>query len=218
MAGGKPLKATVQRKEKRIKQINFLLDNMSSPEYMPNDSMTSLNETFNMNSDLAGFDPVGITMSIMNFDITRMSRRNVDTAESFYSISTFMNRIQMYLPLKLRQDKRSHVRLWTNTCLDENHLSEEMTEYLRTLEHWFWDMRTMIQNDLSNKYLLGGKIQQLEILKRRFKNGWSEKIETVNETHNTVEGGLDISISFEDYDEEEHKDNTTTTPETTTEE
>ena len=216
MAGGTPSKATVQRKEKRINQIKFLLENMSSPEYMPNDSMTSLNETFNVNSDLAGFDPVGITMSIMNFDTGRLIKRDTDTAESFYSIATFLNRIQMYLPLRLRQDKRSHVRLWCNTCLDENHLSEEMRDYLRDIEHWFWDMRTMIQNDLSNRYLLGGKIQQLEILKRRFKNGWSEKIETVNETHNTVQGGLDINISFEDYDEEEHKDQTTTSSETPT--
>lgn len=198
MAGQKPIKATVQRKEKRIKQIQFLLENMSSPEYMPNESMTSLNETFNVNSDLAGFDPVGITMSVMNFIADKIMNRNTDTAESFYSIATFMDRIQPYLPLKLRQDKRSHVRLWSNTCLDSNHLGDEMKNYLRLLEHWFIDIRTMIENDLSNKYLLGGKIQQLEILKRRFKKGWSEKIETVNENKTEVNGTLGVEIIFED--------------------
>lgn len=198
MAGGKPLKATVQRKEKRINQIKFLLENMSSPEYMPNDSMTSLNDTFNVNSDLAGFDPVGITMSVMNFVADKIMNRDTDSAESFYSIATFMDRIQPYLPLRLRQDKRSHVRLWNNACLDANHLGNEMKNYLRLLEHWFIDIRTMIENDLSNRYLLGGKIQQLEILKRRFKRGWSEKIETVNENKTEVNGTLGVEIIFED--------------------
>ena len=45
---------------------------------------------------------------------------------------------------------------------------------------------------------MGGKIQHIEILKRRFKNTWSEKIETDNENHDHVDGGLTLVVKFED--------------------
>ena len=46
--------------------------------------------------------------------------------------------------------------------------------------------------------MLGGKPQFLELLKRRYKTQYSEKMETVNENHDTVEGGLSIEVEFVD--------------------
>ena len=200
MAGGRVLKATKQRRDRRIKQIEFLLENLTEPSFIPEDSYNSLSKTFDVDDSKSGYNACGITISILNFHTTSnyLLEKNPDEADQFYSLANFMNSIQQYMPVKLRQDSRSHVRLWNSQCLDKNHLTEPMLTYLRDLMDWFQRMKKQIENELTTKYLLGGKLQYIEVLKRRYKNGWSEKIETDQNVQQNVTGGLEIQINFED--------------------
>lgn len=200
MAGGRVLKATKQRRDRRIKQIEFLLENLTEPWFNPGASFDSLSETFNVDNNSSGFNPCGITIALMNFQphTKYLMETEPDNADQFYSLASFMNSIQSYLPSSLRQDPRSHVRLWNGSVLDKNHLTEPMITYLKDLMDWFQTMKRKIENDLATRYICGGKPQYIEVLKRRYKNTWSEKTETSNENHTTVDGKLDIEIIFED--------------------
>lgn len=57
-------------------------------------------------------------------------------------------------------------------------------------------MKHQIMNDITFKYYMSGKIQFNELLKRRFKNEYSEKIE--NDVTANVESDNKINIIIED--------------------
>jgi hypothetical protein len=63
-------------------------------------------------------------------------------------------------------------------------------------------MRSRIEDELTTKFLLGGKLQFIETLKRRYKETWSEKTESEQTVQQNVSGGMNIQISFEDVDEQ----------------
>jgi hypothetical protein len=80
----------------------------------------------------------------------------------------------------------------------DNDGAEDTKRTLDKLISMLQMMKARIENDCTCKYMLGGKPQFLEVLKRRYKDNWSEKMETVNENHDTVEGGLNIEVEFVD--------------------
>ena len=193
--------AVRKRKEKRNAQMAWLLENFTEPCYMPDckNNMSSLSDTFQINDDLdedmIGYNPCGITMTLLNYE-----PKNTKAPEmSYYGVATFMRSIQYYLPNKLRS-KTEPFKLWNPRSFEpaNSTFDETTVELLEQIMDWIMSMKGRILNDLTNKYMLGGKNQYLELLKRRYKNQYSEKVETVNENHDTVEGGLSIEVEFVD--------------------
>lgn len=193
--------AVRKRKEKRNAQMAWLLENFTEPCYMPDckNNMSSLSDTFQINDDLdedmIGYNPCGITMTLLNYE-----PKNTKAPEmSYYGVATFMRSIQHYLPNKLRS-KTETFKLWNPRSFEpaNSTFDETTVELLEQIMDWIMSMKGRILNDLTNKYMLGGKNQYLELLKRRYKNQYSEKVETVNENHDTVEGGLSIEVEFVD--------------------
>lgn len=188
-----------QRKKLRLEQVNWLLENYTEPEYLPDstNNMATLSTTFEVDDDmdLEGYNPCGITMAILNYRTTWNNKNNDLT---YYSAAAFMRNIQCYLPKKLRTKENP----WNPSNFQgerfENAGADDTKRTLDKLITMLQMMKARIENDCTCKFMLGGKPQFLEILKRRYKDNWSEKMETVNENHDTVEGGLSIEVEFVD--------------------
>ena len=188
-----------ENKKKRIEQIDFLLSTMNDPVYVPEaQNFSSLNEAFETsNPDLIGLDRCGITMAVLNFHYLKTGK--AENSDASYAVQNFMRSIQQYLPIKLRSDCWGRWG-WALTKVGKsaNGPSKEMLDKFDELRDWIFNFRDRIENDLTSKYLMGAKPQYIETLKRRFKQNWSEKIETENETNNHVDGGLNVEIKFTD--------------------
>ena len=188
------------RKALRNKQMAWLLENFTEPNYMPDctNNMASLSNTFQINDDVdkefEGYNPCGITMALINY----VPRHPKSSEMSYYCVAAFMRSIQSYLPKKLRS--RTSKRIWVPGSFIENNstLDPDTIELLDRMVDFIMAMKSRIVDDLTCKYILSGKPQLLETLKRRAKEQWSEKIETVNETNNHVDGGLNVEIKFTD--------------------
>ena len=108
-----------------------------------------------------------------------------------------MSHIQSYLPKKLRPSDRKCKPLFTyNTFCSNCDIGAETMELLDALREWYYSMKHQIMNDITFKYYMSGKIQFNELLKRRFKNEYSEKIE--NDVTASVESDNNINIIIED--------------------
>ena len=184
--------AVKKRKITRNKQMQWLLDNFTEPVYTPDctNNMASLSDTFSIpntiDADMIGYNPCGITMTLLNYE----PKTTKATEMSYYGVATVMRNLQPYLPNKLRP--KDLYRLWNPRSFEpaNSTFDETTVELLEQMMDWIMSMKGRILNDLTNKYMLGGKPQFLELLKRRYKTQYSEKMETVNENHDTVEGGL----------------------------
>jgi len=64
------------------------------------------------------------------------------------------------------------------------------------MREWYLEMKYRIMNDITFKYYTEGKIQYNEILKRRFKNEYSEKVEQTVQAD--VKSDNSINIIIED--------------------
>lgn len=193
--------ATLKRMKHRNKIMKWLLENYTEPVYMPDcqNNMASLSDSFNIDNDISseddGYNPCGITMSILNLNLNKF-RTTEDV--SYHGVATFMRNIDSYLPKKLRFGTNATNAWCGRNFSNKETMSEETKELFDKVIDMLMQMKTRIENDLTCKYYMGGKIQHIEILKRRFKNTWSEKIETDNENHDHVDGGLTLEVKFED--------------------
>ena len=180
------------RMNKRILQMKYLLDNFDKPII----DMNGLNE---MRVDANGFCPTGITMAIINF--------NSPLKEFTYtSISNFMSHIQSYLPKELRITTRKAQRkderespLWNSRNINStkpDDIGEETKEYLNLMIDWLSSMKAKCLNELTFNYLTQGKTQFIEVMKRRYKDTYSEKVE--QEVQAKVNTDNHINLIFED--------------------
>lgn len=191
--------AIKQRKALRNKQMAWLLENFTEPNYLPDctNNMSSLSDTFQTNDDVdkefEGYNPCGITMALINYNPTTTKA----TEMSYYGVATFMRNVQSYLPKNLRGNANG---LWNPRSFEPQNSTPDpdTVELLEQMIDFIMSMKSRIVDDLTCKYILNGKPQMLEVLKRRAKATWSEKIETENETNNHVDGGLNVEIKFED--------------------
>jgi hypothetical protein len=193
-----------RRKQKRFAQLNFLMENFTDPCFLPvGDSQTPLNNAFNMSSDLEGYNPTGITMAILNWNPKQGHRTEDDL--SAMQVSYFMRKIQNYLPYNLRMTRSkpsTPVRpLWLDS-FENRKIDDDTREIVEEFIPWLYAMRSRIEDELTTKFLLGGKLQFIETLKRRYKETWSEKTESEQTVQQNVSGGMNIQISFEDVDEQ----------------
>ena len=63
---------------------------------------------------------------------------------------------------------------------------------------WLIMMRQKIEDYITARYYRDGRMNHLEILKRRYKDDWSEKIEQSVDAE--VKEDTTININIEDYD------------------
>lgn len=150
-------------KEKRIEQVNYLLENMKEPDIR-----------FKQEFDENELNTAKITLRILNtLYHGGANQTTADSVNSWYSLATFMNAIQEYFPKNLQVK----YRLWSPYSFIGDTISEEMSEKMEELEDWFLKMKGKILDVITGNYFIDGKMQQLEILKRRFKEHYSERTE-----------------------------------------
>lgn len=182
----------------RNKQMKWLLDNFTEPVYTPDctNNMASLSDTFSIpntiDADMIGYNPCGITMTLLNYE----PKNTKATEMSYYGVATVMRNLQPYLPKKLRSTIENY-KLWNPRSFEpaNSTFDNETVELLEQLIDWVRSMKSRIQDDLSNKYMLGGKPQYLELLKRRFKNQYSERTEQTVDANVNTDSVINVIIS-----------------------
>lgn len=165
----------------RHKQMRYLMDNMTEPDLsrLSFSSCNTLNNTFNTNGST--LNTTAITFRIMNTQgFGDGATRTSDTPPSYGSVANFMCHIQDYLPQELRSATPSN-KLWNRTSFRENSdteiLSDETRELMDEMVEWLSNMKYKIEDQLTSNYFIDGKMNVLEILKRRYKDQWSERTE-----------------------------------------
>ena len=158
---------------KKIDFINFLLDNITEPVFTYSDKR--LNETFDISEEDEGLDVVKITFAIMNHSHIGTGVNN--------NFETFGHLIMDYVPERFRDIK-------FNRQTDTKHYSTAYQESVERFQEWICMMKAKIENHLSEEYYLQGRMKNLEILKRRYKQNWSEsKTVDLNAEQNFRMGG-----------------------------
>ena len=158
---------------KKIDFINFLLDNITEPIFTYSDKR--LNETFDISEENEGLDVVKITFAIMNHSHVGTGVNN--------NFETFGHLIMDYVPERFRDIK-------FNRQTDTKHYSTAYQDSVERFQEWICMMKAKIENHLSEEYYLQGRMKNLEILKRRYKQNWSEsKTVDLNAEQNFRMGG-----------------------------
>ena len=181
-----------QRMNKRIAQMKFLLENFTRPSY----DEGGFGEIM-INED--GYSPTGITMAIINF-------YSHNAEYNYTTIASFMAKIQGYLPEYLRittyknqRKNKNDSPLWNPRNLNAakpDDIGVETKKWLDKMVDWFNTMKYKCLNDLTFKYMIQGKPQYIEIMKRRWKDTYSEKVE--QEVQAAVKSDNQINLIFED--------------------
>lgn len=169
-------------KKRRIEQVEYLIENMTKPDMR-------FKKEFNKDE----LNTASITLRILNTINHGGPRSNTfDSVNSFFSLAMFMNSIQEYFP----KDMQVKYKLWSPYSFNggNNVLSEEMTEAMQNLSEWFCNMKYKVLDVITGNYYIEGKIQQLEILKRRFKELYSERTE--QNINADINEDSDISITI----------------------
>lgn len=191
--------------KKRNAQMKFLLKNMREPDLgMMQDPTTvrSLASGFDLEEtkEEEWFNSQGITFRILNSQGFGRGRHDTDNDPTYMSVAIFMNSIQDYLPESLRA-KRDGYQLWKRqSFVATNTFSDETRELLDRMVNWLITMRDKIEDQLTSKYYITGKNHQLEMLKRRYKDHWSEKVE--QEVVADVNQDTTVNVILEDFDDE----------------
>lgn len=174
-------------KKKREKQFKFLLENFTKP-VLESDGFGEIKYEEN------GYSPTGISLAILNCNMENSFQKEQISPNQ---IATFMSRIQGYLPKELRpSDYRCKPLFTSNSYSGSCQFAPETLELLDAMREWYLEMKYRIMNDITFKYYMEGKQQYNEILKRRYKNEYSEKVEQ-NVTAN-VQQDNQINIVIED--------------------
>ena len=168
-------------KKKRIEQVEYLIENMRNPD-------TRFNDLFGDDE----LNTASITLRILN-TINHGGPRsnNFETINSFFSLASFMNSIQEYFPKKMRVK----YKLWSQYSFNGETLSEEMKEAMQNLSEWFCNMKYKVLDVITGNYYIEGKVQQLEILKRRFKELYSERTEQNINADINEDSDINITIA-----------------------
>lgn len=195
--------------KKRNAQMKFLLKNMREPDLgMMQDptSVRSLASEFDLEDtkEEEWFNSQGITFRILNSQGFGRGRHDTDNDPTYMSVAIFMNSIQDYLPESLRA-KRDGYQLWKRqSFVQTNTFSDETRELLDQMVNWLIMMRDKIEDQLTSKYYITGKNHQLEMLKRRYKDHWSEKIE--QSVDSVITGAKSLKIDFGENEEDSTTD------------
>ena len=189
----------LQAAKLRQKQMQYILDNLTEPDFSLIECPKQIADEFNMD-DREVLNGAGITWRILNTQGFGNGQHNSSTPPSYGSVANFMRDIQCYLPKSL-QSRRPAEKLWSHWSFqvnDTQKFAEKTKELLDQMVEWLIVMRQKIEDYITARYYRDGRLNQLEILKRRFKDDWSEKIEQSVDA--AVKEDTTININIEDYD------------------
>lgn len=189
----------------RNKQMKFILENLTEPDLSMMGSSTSIADSFGIDEDKGEeFNTQGITWRILNSQGFGNGDHDSNTEPSYMSVAIFMRDIQMYLPKSLRPKTKGY-QLWKKGSFNAtNTFAEETTELLDQMVEWLWRMKNTIEDLLASRYYVNGRPHHLEMLKRRYKNDWSEKIE--QSVDNRITGSKSLKIDFGENEEDSSTD------------
>lgn len=189
----------------RNKQMRFILENLTEPDLSMMGSSTSIADSFGIDEDKGEeFNTQGITWRILNSQGFGNGDHDTSKEPSYMSVAFFMRDIQMYLPKSLRPKKNGY-QLWKKGSFNAtNTFAEETTELLDQMVEWLWRMKNTIEDLLASRYYVNGRPHHLEMLKRRYKNDWSEKIE--QSVDSRISGAKSLKIDFGENEEDSSTD------------
>lgn len=189
----------------RNKQMRFILENLTEPDLSMMGSSTSIADSFGIDDDKGEeFNTQGITWRILNSQGFGNGDHDTSKEPSYMSVALFMRDIQMYLPKSLRPKKNGY-KLWKKGSFNAtNTFAEETTELLDQMVEWLWRMKNTIEDLLASRYYVNGRPHHLEMLKRRYKNDWSEKIE--QSVDSRISGAKSLKIDFGENEEDSSTD------------
>lgn len=180
----------------RQKQMRYLLEHMKEPNFALINGIEV--------DEGKGLNTAAITFRILNTSGYGGMPRNSSNPPTYGSIANFMASIQDYFPRELRSANEPK-RLWSFRSFQDNgqqQFSKETRELLDEMVEWLHGMRNKIEDFLASKYYREGKFNQLEVLKRRFKDEWSERTE--QQVDADVKADTDIKIVIDDYEGEQN--------------
>jgi len=187
----------IQAARVRQKQMQYILDNLTEPDFSLIECPKQIADEFNMD-DRKVLNGAGITWRILNTQGFGNGQHASSTPPSYGSVANFMRAIQCYLPKSL-QSKRPAEKLWSHWSFQStNTLAEKTKELLDQMVEWLIMMRQKIEDYITARYYRDGRMNHLEILKRRYKDDWSEKIEQSVDA--SVKEDKTVEIIFEDVD------------------
>lgn len=180
----------------RQKQMKYILENMSEPNFAMIESNDTLSGTFNLaNHDT--LNTAGITWRILNSQGFGNGEHKSNTPPSWGSVANFMASIQDYLPSSLRT-KQNPYRLWSHRSFRQNDtqvIAETTQELLNDMCDWLENMKKKIEDHVSARYFREGKPQYIEVLKRRYKDEWCERTEQTVDANVNSDTELKVIIS-----------------------
>lgn len=180
----------------RQKQMRYILENMSEPNFAMIESNDTLSGTFNLaNHDT--LNTAGITWRILNSQGFGNGEHKSNTPPSWGSVANFMASIQDYLPSSLRT-KQNPYRLWSYRSFQQNDtqvIAETTQELLNDMCDWLENMKKKIEDHVSARYFREGKPQYIEVLKRRYKDEWCERTEQTVDANVNSDTELNVIIS-----------------------
>ena len=180
----------------RQKQMRYILENMSEPNFSMIESNETLSGTFNL-ADHDTLNTAGITWRILNSQGFGNGEHKSNTPPSWGSVANFMASIQDYLPRNLRT-KQNPYRLWSHWSFQKNDtqvIADETQELLNDMCDWLENMKKKIEDHVSARYFREGKPQYIEVLKRRYKDEWSERTEQNIDANVNTDTELNVIIS-----------------------
>lgn len=180
----------------RQKQMKYILENMSEPNFSMIESNETLSGTFNL-TDHDTLNTAGITWRILNSQGFGNGEHKSNTPPSWGSVANFMASIQDYLPSTLRT-KQNPYRLWSYRSFQQNDtqvIAEDTQELLNDMCDWLENMKKKIEDHVSARYFREGKPQYIEVLKRRYKDEWSERTEQTVDANVNTDTELNVIIS-----------------------
>ena len=195
----------LQAAKLRQKQMQYILDNLTEPDFSLIECPKQIADEFNMD-DREVLNGAGITWRILNTQGFGNGQHCSSTPPSYGSVANFMRDIQCYLPKSL-QSRRPAEKLWSHWSFqvnDTQKFAEKTKELLDQMVEWLIVMRQKIEDYITARYYRDGRINHLEILKRRYKDDWSEKIEQSVDA--AVKEDTTININIEDYDSSSNED------------
>lgn len=183
----------------RQKQMQYILDNLSEPDFSLIECPKQIVDEFNMD-DREVLNGAGITWRILNTQGFGNGQHNSSTPPSYGSVANFMRDIQSYLPKSL-QSNRPPEKLWSHYSFQVNDtqiIAEKTKELLDQMVNWLIMMRQKIEDYITARYYRDGRLNHLEILKRRYKDEWAERVEQNVDAN--VNQDTSINIKFENYE------------------
>ncbi|MBP5441118.1 MAG: hypothetical protein J6Y14_09490 [Fibrobacter sp.] len=128
-------------------------------------------------------DIVNIWFMVMNYGY----RNQVENPENIERIVKFFSYIQNYLPEEFRNRE-----LYKKKIRD--------AEIAADFENWFFECKQKLQNYLAQEYFAKGRMKDLEILKRRYKENWSESkvVDLTADANMKVDGDSRLEIKIVD--------------------